>query len=131
NDLRPNQLYRNNGDGTLTDVGMETGMAFSKTGQLRGGMGIDTADPEGDGHEAILVGNFSKEGLAFFRDGGHGSFIDQADEVGLFTPSLPFLVFGALFCDYDLDGFPDVLTANGHIDEEEDKLHEGITFEQR
>jgi hypothetical protein len=131
NDMEPNQLYRNNRDGTFREVGAETRMARGRNGEARGGMGIDTADPLNDGHEVILVGNFSQEGLAFFREDGQGGFADQADEVGLFGPSLPFVVFGALFCDYDLDGFPDILTANGHVSPHVEKLGGSITFTQR
>jgi hypothetical protein len=131
NDLEPNQLYRNNRDGTFRDVGVETGMSRGRNGEVRGGMGIDTADPLNDGHEVILVGDFSDEGLAFFRENGQGGFADQAEEVGLFRPSLPFVVFGALFCDYDLDGFPDILTANGHVSPHVDRLGGSVTFKQR
>jgi hypothetical protein len=131
NDMEPNQLYRNQRDGTFREVGAETRMARGRNGEARGGMGIDTADPLNDGHEVILVGNFSQEGLAFFREDGQGGFADQADEVGLFGPSLPFVVFGALFCDYDLDGFPDILTANGHVSPHVERLGGSITFTQR
>jgi hypothetical protein len=130
NDIEPNQLYRNNHDGTFRDVAIETGMAYGGEGKPRGGMGIDTADPGSDGREVILIGNNSREGLAFFREDGQGGFEDQAEEAALFEPSLPFLVFGALFCDYDLDGFADVLTANGHVNPHVDWLREGITFAQ-
>jgi enediyne biosynthesis protein E4 len=128
NDIEPNQLYRNNRDGTFRDVAIETGMAYGGEGKPRGGMGIDTADPGNDGHEVILIGNNSREGLAFFRQDGQGGFEDQAEAAALFEPSLLFLVFGALFCDYDLDGFADIVTANGHVNPHVDRLREGITF---
>jgi enediyne biosynthesis protein E4 len=131
NDTEPNQLYRNNHDGTFTDRGVAAGIAYSSAGQTRAGMGIDTADPVNDGHEAVLIGNFASEGLAFYRDDGHGGFSDQALEVGLSRPSSPFLMFGVLFRDYDLDGFPDILTANGHIDAHVEKRWKGLTFTQR
>jgi hypothetical protein len=131
NDIEPNQLYRNNRNGTFRDVGIESGMAYGGEGKPRGGMGIDTADPGNDGREVILIGNNSREGLAFFREDGQGGFGDQAEEAALFEPSLPFLVFGALFCDYDLDGLADIMTANGHIDAHVERLGKGITFAQR
>src|SRR5262249_48445057 len=123
NDLEPDLLYRNNRDGTFTEVGVEAGTAYSASGRARAGMGIDTAveaDGAADGGsspESILVGNFSKEMLGLYRGDGHGHYLDAAAPAGLAAPSLPFLTFAVLFCDYDLDGRPDILTANGHIDE--------------
>src|SRR5262249_9458863 len=76
-------------------------------------------------------GNFSLEGLAFFREDDPSGFTDQADAAGLYAPSLPFVVFGALFCDYDLDGFPDILTANGHVSPHVEKLGRSVAFTQR
>ena len=52
NDTQPNKLYRNDGDGTFTDVGMAAGVAFGETGVARAGMGIDAADYCGSGRPA-------------------------------------------------------------------------------
>lgn len=132
NDSQPNWLFRNNGDGTFTEMGVEAGVAYGPRGQARAGMGIDTADYDHSGRETILIGNLSGEGLAFFRPlTGGRSFTDAADEVGLFQPSLPFTTFGARFVDVDLDGFPDILTANGHVNEEVIYSGGSFAFEQR
>jgi enediyne biosynthesis protein E4 len=131
NDTELNQLYRNNRDGTFREMGLEAGMAYGPGGETRGGMGIDTADPRNDGRETVLIGNFSGEGLGFYREDGEGGLIDQAREVGLLAPSLPFVVFGALFCDIDLDGFADILTANGHVNRHVEQREKGSTFAQR
>jgi hypothetical protein len=132
NDSQPNWLFRNNRDGTFTEMGVEAGVAYGPQGSARAGMGIDTADVDHSGRETVLIGNLSGEGLAFFRPTGVGQpFVDVAEEAGLYQAGLPFTTFGARFLDYDLDGFPDILTANGHVNEE--VIHSGgsFTYEQR
>jgi hypothetical protein len=137
NDLEPDLLYRNNRDGTFTEVGVEAGIAYSGAGRARAGMGMDTAveaEPVGGNGpvpESILVGNFSKEALGLYRSDGSGHYLDAAVSAGLSAPSLPFLTFAVLFSDYDLDGRPDILTANGHIDENVSLMGESVTFRQR
>jgi hypothetical protein len=115
NDNEPNWLFRNKRDGTFEEIGVEAGVAYGMQGRQRAGMGIDTADYDLSGREAIVIGNFVAEGLALFRPAeAAGQYADGAEEAGLFQASLPFTTFGARFLDYDLDGYPDILTANGH-----------------
>ncbi|MCL6650282.1 MAG: CRTAC1 family protein, partial [Chloroflexi bacterium] len=122
NDLEPNLLYRNMGNGTFTEVGVEVGVAYSSAGRARAGMGIDSADLDHQGRESVVIGNGTSECLALFRrppdapEGGEIAFTDDAEIAGLAGPSLPFLTFGVLFADYDLDGRKDLFVANGHID---------------
>jgi enediyne biosynthesis protein E4 len=100
-------------------------------------MGIDTVDYDNTGHEALLIGNNSMEGLGFYRyepgaqEAGGGHFLDGANEVGLFEPSLGFSTFGALAIDVDLDGFVDLVTANGHVNQQLARLGGSNRFEQR
>jgi hypothetical protein len=117
NDLEPNLLFRNNGDGTFSERGVEAGIAYSNQGKARAGMGIDTADTTNSGCESVLIGNYTDEGLGQFLSDGEGSFIDVADQTGLYEASLPFLTFGVAFVDYDGDGYRDLFTANGHVNE--------------
>ncbi len=126
NDLEPNLLYRNNRNGTFTEMGVEAGVAYSAGGKARAGMGIDSADIDQRGRESVLIGNGASEMLALFREDpdtaapsdptGGAHFVDAAWRTGLAGPSLRYLTFGVLFADYDLDGRKDILTANGHID---------------
>jgi hypothetical protein len=136
NDLEPNLLYRNNQDGTFTEMGVEAGVAYSAAGKARAGMGIDSAAVDGRGHEVVVIGNGASESLAFFRrdagaEGSQAYYTDAAGPVGLANPSLPFLTFGVLFSDYDLDGRPDLLVANGHIDPNVDVVGGETKFAQR
>jgi enediyne biosynthesis protein E4 len=137
NDTVPNWLFHNNRDGTFTEISVERGVAYSTTGQARAGMGIDTVDYDDTGHEALLIGNNSMEGLGFYRyepgapEAGGGHFLDGANEVGLFEASLGFSTFGALAADVDLDGFVDLVTANGHVNQQLARLGGSNRFEQR
>ncbi len=139
NDLRPNLLYRNNQDGSFTELGVAAGVAFAPNGEARAGMGVDTADELGSGRESVVVGNFSEQALALFRPVSPvlGSatmpphFEDSAAAAGLREASLPFLTFGVLCTDMDLDGRPDVVATNGHIDENVGSLDAGVTFAER
>jgi hypothetical protein len=137
NDTVPNWLFRNNRDGTFSERSVEAGIAYASTGQARAGMGIDTGDYDNSGREALLVGNNSSEGLGIYRPEGvpdepaAGHYLDAAEDVGLFQPSMPFSTFGALFVDVDLDGFADALTANGHVNQQVARLANWIGFEQR
>jgi hypothetical protein len=130
-DMEPNLLYRNNRNGTFTEQGVVAGIAYSNQGKTRAGMGIDTADTANSGRESILIGNNAGQGLAQYladpgSSAGGGHFTDVADQNGLFEPSLSFLTFGVAFVDYDGDGYKDVFTANGHVDE---KVHTGGSIE--
>jgi enediyne biosynthesis protein E4 len=132
NDSQPNWLFRNNRDGTFSEIGVESGVAYGMQGRQRSGMGIDTGDYDLTGREAILIGNLSGEGLALYRPTeAAGQYADGAEEAGLFQASLPFTTFGARFFDYDLDGYPDLLTANGHVNEEVGATSGTFRYEQR
>jgi hypothetical protein len=130
NDLEPNALFRNRGDSTFAEIGVEAGLAYGLRGRARAGMGIDTADLVGEGREDVLIGNFSGERAALFRDAGGGQFVDTAEEAGLGEATFPYTTFGALFVDYDLDGHKDICLANGHPDENIALAGDGPTFAQ-
>src|SRR6266567_6907733 len=100
-------------------------------GRARAGMGIDTADLSGSGREDVLIGNFSGERAALFRDGGGGQFVDVAADAGLAEASFPLTTFGAAFVDYDGDGQKDICLINGHTDENIALAGNGPTFAQR
>jgi hypothetical protein len=137
NDLEPNLLYRNNQDGTFTEMGVEAGVAYSPAGKARAGMGIDSADIACDGREAVAIGNNTREGIALFwadpgpSAPGSASFSDVADSAGVYAPSLPFLTFGLLLLDLDNDGLKDLFAVNGHVNERIEKTGENSFHAQR
>lgn len=115
NDTQPNRLYENRRDGTFKDVALSAGVAFDEAGKARAGMGVDAADYDGSGRQSLVIGNFSNEMIALYRNEGNGLFTDEAPGSSIGKASMLTLTFGCLFVDYDLDGRPDIFAANGHV----------------
>lgn len=130
NDTQPNKLYRNNKNGTFTDVAVQAGVAFSEDGVARGAMGVDAIDYDGTGRMHILVGNFSNQMLGLYHNEGGGLFVDEAPRSTVGKSSLLSLAFGVFFFDYDLDGRADIFAANGHIEEDIGRAQPKIQFRQ-
>jgi hypothetical protein len=130
NDTQPNKLYRNNRNGTFSEVGMAAGVAYSEDGVARGAMGADAADYDGSGRPHLLVGNFSNQMLGLYHNEGSGLFVDEAPASTVGRASLLSLAFGVFFFDYDLDGLPDILAANGHIEEEIGRVQPKVQFKE-
>jgi enediyne biosynthesis protein E4 len=130
NDTQPNKLYRNNRNGTFTEEGMSAGVAYSEDGVARGAMGVDAADYDRSGRPHLLVGNFSNQMLALYHNEGKNLFVDEAPRSAIGRASLLSLAFGVFFWDYDLDGLFDILAANGHIEEEIERVQPKVKFKQ-
>jgi hypothetical protein len=130
NDTQPNKLYRNNRNGTFTDEGIRSGVAYSEDGIARGAMGADSADYDRSGRPHLLVGNFSNQMLGLYHNEGNGLFVDEAPKSTIGRASLLSLTFGVFFFDYDLDGLPDVFAANGHIEEEINRVQPRVQYRQ-
>jgi enediyne biosynthesis protein E4 len=118
NDTEPNKLYRNNHDGTFTDVGVSVGVAFSDSGRVRAGMGTDAADFDGSDLPSLVIGNFTNESMSLYKNDGSGLFIDESQRSGIGQMTTQWLTFGCFFMDYDLDGLLDVVAANGHVSDD-------------
>ncbi len=91
-------------------------------------MGIDAADYDGSGRESLVIGNFSNEMLALYHNEGRGLFIDDAATAGIGQPSLLTLAFGCFFFDFDLDGLPDIFVANGHVENDINRVQPSVTY---
>jgi len=128
NDTQPNKLYRNLGDGRFQEEGLAAGVAFGEDGVARGAMGVDAADYDRSGRPALVVGNFSNQMLGLYHNEGSGLFVDEAPRSPIGRSSLLSLTFGLFFFDYDLDGYPDIFAANGHIEEEIGRVQPKIQY---
>ena len=116
NDTQPNKLYRNNGNGTFTELGLKAGVAFSEEGRARAGMGVDAVDLDGSGRPTVAVTNFSGEMLGLFRADSDGQYVDRAPGSDIGQATRQTLGWGCFFFDVDLDGQQDLLVVNGRLD---------------
>jgi hypothetical protein len=114
NDSTSSALYRNNHDGTFNEIGIQAGVAYSADGKSQAGMGVSTADFDGDGRLDIVKTNFAGDTSSLYRNLGDNLFEDQTFQAGL-GRNTRFLGWGAAFLDFDNDGLPDILLANGHV----------------
>jgi hypothetical protein len=131
NDTTQNFAYRNEGNGTFTEKGESIGFAYDPMGSATGAMGIDSAYYLNDDAMAVAIGNFANETTSFFVSQGEGGFFaDESISAGIGSPSRVKLSFGLVFFDYDLDGRLDLLAANGHLEEEINKVQASQHFEQ-
>jgi hypothetical protein len=114
NDMVRNFLYRNNGDGTFTDVAYGAGVGFDLNGKAQAGMGVDCADVNGDRLPDLFVTNFADELNTLYLNQGNGVFEDVTTKIGLGAGFHP-LGFGTKLFDFDNDGDNDIYVTNGHV----------------
>jgi hypothetical protein len=122
NDSVANFLWRNNGDGTFTDVGLAAGVAYNEDGREQAGMGADFGDINGDGRWDLFVTNFSEDSNTLYRNDGRMFFSDITFVAGLGEDSLPYLGWFTKFADFDNDADQDLVIANGHVWPEADRF---------
>ncbi|HEX7450304.1 MAG TPA: CRTAC1 family protein [Pirellulales bacterium] len=136
NDTVQNLLFHNQRNGTFDETGAIAGVAFDPDGRARGAMGIDCGCIRNDRTMAIGIGNFSNEPTALYvsqeaePSEGVPQFVDEAVSTGIGPASRLLLKFGLFFFDYDLDRRLDVFTANGHLEEDIQKVQESQRYEQ-
>jgi hypothetical protein len=130
-DTQPNRLYRNNCNGTFTEVGLLAGVDYSMSGKARAGMGTDAADYDGSGRQSLLIGNFSNESISLYHNEGNGLFVNKAGSAGIEAPSMNVLTFGTFFFDYNLDGRPDIFALNGHVADDIAKVQPSLSYAER
>lgn len=139
NDTVQNFVFHNQGDLTFTEIAATTGIAFDSYGGTRGAMGIDTAHSGGENELSIAIGNFANETTALYVSqpslvnqsaSGVLQFADQAIVQGIGPVSRSSLTFGVFFFDYDLDGWEDLLTVNGHIEPEISRFDSNQVYRQ-
>jgi len=131
NDTTQNFVFHNKRDGTFEEVGALAGVAFDSYGNTRGAMGIDTAYYRNDAALGVAIGNFANEMTALYVSQPQPmTFADEAIAEGIGPSSRLFLKFGVLFLDYDLDGWIDLLSTNGHLEEEIGKVQASQRYAQ-
>ena len=128
NDTQPNKLYLNKKNGTFEERAISAGIAFSEDGIARAGMGVDAADYDRSGHASLIITNFANQMLSLYHNEGNGLFVDEAPRSDVGRATLVTLGFGCFFFDYDNDGWPDILIADGHIENEIERVQKRVTY---
>jgi enediyne biosynthesis protein E4 len=114
NDSGPNYLYHNLGNGKFEEVGAATGPAYGANGEIYGNMAADFGDYNRDGQLDLVVTRYSKQPASIYRS-DHQGFTDIAADIGLSRNTKTFVKWGTGFGDFDNDGWPDLLIANGNF----------------
>ncbi len=130
NDSNPSALYRNNRDGTFTDIGVTAGCAYSQDGKPQAGMGVAVGDYDRNGTMDIFKTNFAGDTSTLYANTGAGLCEDRtfAGGIGLNTR---WLGWGVGFLDLDGDGWLDLLLVNGHVYPEVERVKTEAGYKQR
>jgi len=130
NDGMANFLYRNDGKGHFTDVGLSAGAALGDEGSARSGMGVDAGDFDADGREDLFVANLSFQPSSLYRNNGDGTFSERSFPSGIAAATQLLTGYGAGFFDFDNDGWLDLFQANGHMMDNVALYFDNVTFAQ-
>ncbi len=128
NDTQPNKLYLNKKNGSFEERAVSAGIAFSEDGVARAGMGVDAADYDRSGSASLIITNFANQMLALYHNEGNGLFVDEAPRSEVGRATLLTLGFGCFFFDYDNDGWPDIFVADGHIENEIERVQKRVSY---
>ena len=112
-----NQTDQHNGRLKFEERALSVGLAFDADGLLQACMGVAAGDADGNGLLDLFVTNFYNESDTLYLQQTGGLFIDMTRQAGLRESSLVPLGFGTQFLDGDLDGLPDLVLTNGHVDD--------------
>jgi enediyne biosynthesis protein E4 len=130
NDEHPMLLWHNQGDGTFREAAAEAGVAYDGQGKVVAGMGLDMAYLDGSERLALYQSNFQSRPNILFEMESSGWFVDRTQKWGLGQPTIERLAFGVGFLDYDLDGWRDLVMANGHVIDDIQQFQPHIPYEQ-
>jgi hypothetical protein len=112
-------LYRNNKNGTFTDVALEAGAAYNEDGQAQAGMGVAAGDYNGDGLIDIFKTHFADDLPILYKNTGRSFFEDASRAAGF--DHTRYVQWGTGLMDFDNDGWLDILTVTGNVYPEVEK----------
>jgi len=126
NDTERNLLFMNQGDGTFREEGLKLGVAYNDNGVAVSGMGSDAKDVDNDGFVDIFYNDLATQLYALHLNDGGRTFRYASRETRIGLLSRRFSGWSAGFIDYDNDGWKDIYSANGHVDNlsESDRQHD-------
>lgn len=129
NDEIEGDLLHNTG-GKFKEIGAESGTAFNNEGQVHGGMGVDWGDYDNDGKLDLVVATFQHEAKCVYHNDDNNLFTESSAQLGLSDKALPWVSFGCKFLDFDNDGYLDLIFANGHVQDNIEKIDPSTAYKQ-
>jgi hypothetical protein len=129
-DSMPSILFKNNHDGTFTDVAVMSGCAYNEDGHEQAGMGVAVADYDCDGWFDIFKTNFVDDTCNLYHNNGDGTFTDVSMPSGIGVNN-QYVAWGCGFLDFDNDGWTDILQVNGHVYPEVDRYNFGEAYKNK
>ena len=130
NDVGPNFLYHNRHDGTFEDVGLISGIALSLDGRPMGNMAADFSDIDHDGNLDLLVTRYGYQPMSLYLNRQSQGFIDITRDSNLGRNPYSPVRWGGGFADFDNDGWPDILVANGNVTSLADALPHELKYRE-
>jgi len=130
NDEVPCDFYQNDGAGRFRNISLANGTALAANGHPQAGMGVDAGDYNGDGRPDLVVTTFWSEPTSLYEQADGGLFQERSQPAGLLAPTRRWTGFGVLFEDLDNDGRPDLIQANGHVADQQDRVDPGVGYAQ-
>jgi hypothetical protein len=130
NDATPNFLYRNEGKGKFTEIGIESGTALTDDGSMQGSMGVAAGDYLHTGRPSIFITNFADQYNTLYRNEGDWNFRDVSFPAGIAVASLPWVKWGTAFFDAENDGWLDLVAVSGHVYPQADNLPSGAKYKE-
>ncbi len=126
-DSTPSIFFRNNRNGTFSDIGTETGLAYNDNGAEQAGMGLSIGDFDNDGRLDVLKTNFIGDYPNLYRNLGKVGFKDVSVRAGL-AVNPDYVLWGTGFVDLDNDGWKDIVQVSGHVYPEVESIDKSETY---
>jgi enediyne biosynthesis protein E4 len=130
NDSMAAYLYRNQGHGKFSEIGLESGSALGEDGHEQAAMGVAIGDYAHTGLPSLFITDFALDNAPLYRNEGKWNFEDVSYPSGVGLSSLPWVKWGDAFVDLDNDGWLDLIAVNGHVYPQVDTLSSAARYRQ-
>jgi len=130
NDSMAAFLYKNEGTGKFSDIGLESGAALGEDGHEQAEMGIAVGDYNHSGRQSLAVTDFALDNSPLYRNDGNWNFEDVSYPSGTGLASVPLVKWGISFVDLDNDGWLDLVTVTGHVYPQADGFASGAKYRE-
>ncbi len=130
NDITENFLYKNMGDGSFEETALLAGVAYDMHGRDQGSMGCDLGDYNQDGLYDLILTSYQRQFNTLYQNRGDGSYEDVTLRAGVSEGSMKHVSWATFFLDYDNDADQDLFIANGHLQDNIEKLEKNTKWDE-